>query len=284
MVDDQKPETVGDTSAEWSVQYDHDLASARGGFESITIWEQGIATSRLTVSIAPRQEIGFFRMMIPADEVERIRALVRASDYVNHRHRGGMRPDTPTTRLLEGNDVCTFIPGTPIPPAVRKVFDALEEIGKEVRNHPYKALRGEAKWEPLLKRGEHVEIEVLLSNKGSEYITPYNPLGSSGRTGLYLTVTKDRPKAELDWEKDVTEIKITSRDLLTADGKLPKGQPERMTLASGAELRCLVRRKLLLPAGHYVGELIFTAGSDPRSGRVVGGILRMDLGRMRVTR
>jgi hypothetical protein len=300
MVDDDKPaidadkpanpspagaQLVRPSATSWSVRYDRVLG-ALGKFEQITIWEEGIATSWLTGSIPPRQEIGFFRTMIPLDEVARVRALVRASDYLKVGHNGPMVPDTPTTRLREGKDVSTFIPGTPRPPAVQKVFAALEEIGKQVRNHPFKVLRGEAMWEPVQKRGDHLEIKVAFRGVGTELITPDNPLGSASPTwvGLDLIVAKDKLEAELDWEKDVQQITIVRGDLLTADGKLPKHQPSRLTLPSGAEFRFIVRRKLLLPEGQYTGTLIFIGGSDDRDGKVIEGSLRMDLGRMRVTR
>jgi len=189
----------------WSVVYDRTLGAGFGAYMQITIREKGdFGTVRLTANLPPLQEMGFFRVVLSDAEVDRVRDLVRASVYLKFGHRGPMRPDTPTTTLREGDDVSTFTPESRPPAPVIKVFDALEEIGREVAKHPFKTLRGEAKWTvPEVKRGEHVELTVVLRSVGSELIAIDNPLGSTSDTwvGLRLTVAKDKPQAQLDWER-----------------------------------------------------------------------------------
>jgi hypothetical protein len=272
----------------WWVKYTKALGAGLGALAQVTIRDQGrVSTLRLTANLPSRQQIGFFRIVLPETEVNRLQGLVRASNYLSHGHQGFMEPDTPTISLRERDDVSTFIPDTIPPKSVLDVFSALDQVAEEIVKHPYKTLSGEAQWKaPEFKRGEHVEMTVALRSVGSELIVIDNPLRSTSRTwvGLRLTVAREKPQSDLDWEKDVKRIDLVPQDLLTAEGKLAKDQNPRIELPSGAELRILIRRKLLLSEGRYRGSLTFTGASDPLDGTVVGGSLTMDLGPMTVVR
>jgi len=205
--------------ATWSLIYDRDLGAGMGAHMQVTIREKkDFATLRLTANLPSRQEMGFFRTVLPDAEVDRIRALVRVSDYLKYGHRGAMRPDTPTVSLRENENVSTFLPDSPPPASVIAVFHALDAIAEEIIKHPFKTLRGEAKWAaPQVKRGEHVEVSVALRSVGSELILIDDPLGSASATwvGLRLKVAKDKPVAQLDWEKDVKQFDLVPQNLLT---------------------------------------------------------------------
>jgi hypothetical protein len=266
----------------WWVEYHRTLGAGFGAMAQVTIRDKGrFSTLWLTANLPSRQQIGFFRTVLPETEVDRIRSLVRASNYVRHGHKGPMRPDTPITSLRERDDVGTFIPDTTPPQSVLDLFQALDKVAEEIAQNPYGSLAGEAAWKVSeVKRREHVELAVVLRSVGSEEIVIDNPLSSSEPkwVGLELKVSRDKPQAQLD----VKQIDLVSQDLLTAEGKLAMDLPRQIALPPGVEFRFLIRRKLLLSEGKYRGSLTFVGGSDDQDGTAVDGSLTMDLGPMTI--
>jgi hypothetical protein len=259
------------------VTYSRPVGSA--ATESFEIVAEGESTLTLTFNHDERQEIGVWSHALPKERFE---------ELVRRLHASGYERLPPATELVPGMVPEVFgerraaekKPTTraflPTPPELQDVTTFLRTLGTELRAHPSRVLRGEARWqEEGLTKGCDVEIDVTLTNVGVLPLQISNPLHgpASEWSGLRLTFRREGVGEE-------------SFDLRPTDVRMGAGTPTTRTLrlAPSQALSFAVCTAMPVGRGTYAARLQLhgmVPGSKSRP-EIIDGMLWLLLGEVSV--
>lgn len=235
-----------------------------------------------------RQEIGYYEAELPAGSYARLRHLKDGIDFKRLTAPGELPPDTKTVSVgesLDGEDIDTRgFPLHAIPSALEPLLDEMRKATEHMLAHPLRVLRGEgASSQRQFHLEQPVSFRVTLRNVGTQPIETENPFvpHAPDRTNLQLIVAKDKPTGQLrEGESLWLELGVENVHPLEGE-KPPTGR--RVTLNPGAELRFVVRKKLLSAPGTYRAALTYFTTRGERGLETMDGHLTMDLGSFDVT-
>jgi len=234
-----------------------------------------------------RQEIGYYEAELPPGVYARLKQLYGGIDFDALPATLELPPDTKTVSVGEspdGDDIDTrgFALNS-IPSALEPLLNEMRKAAEHMLAHPLRVLRGEgAPTQRQFDMERPVSFEVTLRNVGTQAIETRNPFAPHApeRTNLRLIVAKDKPPEQLR-EGESLWMELGAENVHLLDGRGPP-RDRYLTLAPGAELRFMVRKKLLSSPGAYRAALTYFTSRGKRGLGMMDGHLTMDLGRFEV--
>ncbi|AGC49029.1 hypothetical protein MYSTI_07757 [Myxococcus stipitatus DSM 14675] len=234
-----------------------------------------------------RQEIGYYEAELLPGAYARLKQLHGDLDFNALPVATELPPDTKTVSVGESPDgedidMRTF-PLHSVPDALEPLLNEMREASEHMLTKPLRVLRGEgAPTSPRFPLEKSVSFAVTLRNVGSQAIEMENPFipHAPGRANLRLLVSKDKPSEQLR-EGDVLWMELGLENVHPPEGKKPP-EGRRVTLTPGAELRFVVRKKLLSAPGTYRAVLTYFTSRGERGLETMDGQLALDLGRFEV--
>lgn len=269
----------------WYFLYSCDLPY---GSVDVTVFPAGESVARLNVNLGQRQEIGEYRLTLPPERIEPLRAAIRNSRYTEFPEPEPALPGTPFVFMAEGTegsdpDTSRSFPLANLPESLRPVMAVMGEVIEEIRTGPYRVISGEAAFaQPELRTGDDIVIDIVLRNTGAQPVEIVNPAGAltDEEIGLLLRIARNRPDDQLR-DGDVAAVEF-ARDSVRVAPR-PGGEFEQagstIVLNAGEELRLRAVKTVLLTAGSYKAVLTFQNESeniDPEQG--APGSLTLTLG------
>ncbi|NMO18765.1 hypothetical protein HPC49_13980 [Pyxidicoccus fallax] len=234
-----------------------------------------------------RPEIGYYETELPPGTYARLKQLHGAVDFGAMPVTTELPPDTKTLSVGEspdGEDIDTrTFPLHAVPDALEPLLNEMRKAAEHMLARPLRVLRGEgAPSSPRFPLEKPVSFEVTLRNVGTQAIETENPFvpHAPDRTNLRLLVLKDKPAEQLR-EGDSLWMELGMENVHPPEGQKPP-EGRRLTLKPGAELRFVVRKKLLSAPGAYRAALTYFTSRGQRGLETMEGQLTLDLGRLEV--
>ncbi|HYI02171.1 hypothetical protein [Hyalangium sp.] len=233
-----------------------------------------------------RQEVGYYEHALPAGTFARVLTLLDQVGFDKLPASPGLQPDTPTVSVgkmyagspprfdMKGYDAAN------VPKALDPVRAELRPLIEVIVAHPVRAIRGEAApVQPSFRGDEPVAFELRLENVGTKPLKLDNPFHKRMEEQLTvrLLVTRDKP-AEKIQEKDQLWLDCTVEHVHTPDRKIKPPSERELELGPGAELRFVVRKKLMLQPGRYRAVIFFRNSRQKKTELSAPGVLGMDPG------
>lgn len=234
-----------------------------------------------------RQEMGYYEAELPPGTYARLKQLYDGIDFGALPVAAGLPPDTKTVSVgvsPDGEDIDTrgFALHS-VPSALEPLLDEMRKAAEHMLAHPLRVLRGEgAPTQRQFAMERPVSFEVSLRNVGTQSIETENPFAPHDpeRTCLQLIVAKDRPPEQLS-EGESLWMELGVENVHPLEGKKPP-EGRRITLEPGAELRFIVRKKILSAPGAYRAALTYFTSRGKRGVETTEGHLTLDVGRFEV--
>jgi hypothetical protein len=236
------------------------------------------------------QEIGYYEQALPRESFDRVLALIDQVGLETLPVSPTLPPDTPVTSVGKGWNA-----GRPpvvrgyalweVPKALQPVMDAFRTQTTALLKHPVRVIHGEgAPVKSQFALDDTTAFTITLKNVGTEPLKLDNPFHKRMEEALtlHLQVRKDKPPNQLR-EGDVVWIECKLDHVRPVDPKAAPPAGRQLTLAAGAELRFVIRKKLLLSPGRYVAELDYRTSRLKEDIASMSGRLNMRLGSFEVT-
>jgi hypothetical protein len=209
------------------------------------------------------QSIGYYERALARHVFERIKQMVDTVGLEKLPEYPPLPPDTRGTSvgktLPDGQVVVRGYPLWDVPKQLQPVIDAFKAQTAELMKHPVRVIRGEGT--PVktnLSLADVLSFAITLTNAGTSPLKLDNPFHKRMEEGLTLQlhVKPDRPSEQIR-EGEELWIECVVDHVRAKDPKasLPGGR--QVTLAPGAKLQFIVRKKLLLKPGSYRAELFY---------------------------
>ncbi|MCP3140509.1 hypothetical protein [Pyxidicoccus xibeiensis] len=235
-----------------------------------------------------RQEIGYYEAELPPGTYARLKQLHGDIDFSALPVTTELPPDTKTVSVGESSDgedmdTRTF-PLHAVPDALEPLLDEMRKAAEHMLTRPLRVLRGEGSpTSPRFPLEKPFSFEVTLRNVGTQSIETENPFvpHAPDRTNLRLLVSKDKPPGQLR-EGDSLWMELGMENVHPPEGQKPP-EGRRLTLQPGAELRFVVRKKMLSVPGAYRAALTYFTTRGERGLETMDGQLTLDLGRFEVS-
>jgi hypothetical protein len=249
-----------------AVTYSRDFGPM--GSEVVYVAREGDSVFSLGTNHQGGAEIGQWRHALEPARLDELLRRLRTLEAKGIEPRGMLRPGESSVTISEWRAVDkppmmkSYAPGLP---ELAEVSAFLSEVTAELRRHPARVLRGEARWRSsALSIGQGGEVEVKLSNAGTLPLQTPNP---------YLRVGFLRPNGEGAGQVDLGDVR-------PQEG--PPAGP-MLVLAPGQRVTYVARVKPPIKPGRYDSRVqVIGAAVGPMSEELVHGTLTLDLGRVEV--
>jgi hypothetical protein len=279
MEKETRPMNTSGDAGVIAVNYSRSLG--RFGSEIIRVARDGESGLKRSYNDDGQPEIGVWQHAIARSMFDELLRRLRVSNYQNISAAGMVEPGAALVTVGEqraGEKVPQLRSFRPGQTELAPVIECISGIMTELRKHPTRVLRGDARWrEPELKKRSKGEIDLKLTNMGTQEIKISNPLHAGSRRFNGLRIEFARPSGEM-----VKDIEFSA-----ADVRAPTGTPTtvELGLTPGQALSLSLQVELALSAGSYRTHLSVASHAGSSVGNeFVSGTLSFDLGDVKIAR
>lgn len=251
------------------------------GYETVNIVRDGDSAYFHTYNRGQRPEIGFWRHNIPSTMFQDLVARLDGSNYQAIPQNIVMKPGQTlmTIEITRAGDAAPYRESfLPRQPELADVMALVATIKAELRQHPRRVLRGEARWRnESVRKGDTAMLDVTLSNVGSQQLQIQNPAWerTSGISGFRLWVRSEEGVAQ-------GLVDVLAKDVQAIDASAATPQ---IHLAPGEQASFTVRKGLAAidPGRCKTALEIRSDLTESATQEFVAGKLAVDMGFVTVT-